>query len=190
MIQTPEHEPLRREITPEKASIRTNSKWSALQSMDFTTAEQFHNGVFKPTRKTFVFSFLAHLIDEMLIVSSVFFALSFCLYMNRGQNLFLAEENGFTHLFLPAGVLYIFILSLVMTVPRIFLGCTPGEWTLNLRLGHPEQRFSSKYTFFVLKRYLICFLTGGLTLLVISVVTGVDCAGKLSKLPVIEKGRA
>lgn len=75
--------------------------------------------------------------------------------------------------------------AMYLLILRVFLGCTLGEWACGLRLGEPRHRLSPGYSLKVHFRLLVTVLTGGVTLPLLSMVFGVDLAGKLSGLPLV-----
>lgn len=69
-----------------------------------------------------------------------------------------------------------------MVLTRGFLGMTVGEWTCDLRLGQPRERLEIQYVLKVAIRTTLVLLTGFIPLPLLSLIFGVDLAGKLTGL--------
>ena len=87
------------------------------------------------------------------------------------------------------GPLFLLLHASYLVLARVFLGSSLGEWACGLRLGEPRQRFSPRYVFLVLLRFTVVVATGVVILPILSLLSGVDWAGRLSGVPLISVQR-
>jgi membrane protein required for beta-lactamase induction len=81
-----------------------------------------------------------------------------------------------------ATIVSLFLISLwsYLIFMRAFIGASIGEWTCDLRLGEPMQRFKKTYLLRVILRTTLILLTGVFVLPLISLLTKKDIAGLIS----------
>jgi len=181
------------EPTPQAPEVEKPSRFpfkGALDQFDFVQPSMSRPGFsdrpggIQPGRVLMAWSMAASLIDLLIVFSFVCLFLFLSLLIEKlGLSPNLQIDRG---VLLRSGVLvFAFLHSAYLVLLRVFLGSSFGEWACDLRLGLPRQRFSSRYTFFVLKRFVIVVLSGVVLLPFLSLLTGVDWAGRLSGLPLI-----
>lgn len=74
-----------------------------------------------------------------------------------------------------------------LTINRMFLGFTPGEWVFDQRVGRPEEQPSAPYQLRVLLRSTIVVATGLFLLPAISMILNQDFAGMISGAQLVKK---
>ena len=80
-----------------------------------------------------------------------------------------------------------FLIWLYLSVNRMFLGFTPGEWVFDTRLGTPEQFRTPGYSLKVIARTLITLATGIIFLPTISFLMNKDFLGNWLGLELVKK---
>lgn len=150
-----------------------------------STAPQFHRGPFsRRSYRRAAWSMVAAFVDAMVLIAiSCFLLLSLRWVTPFKLTEFwsLAQQNYIFSISFAAVWIYFY-----MVMQRIFLGYSIGEWACGLRLGHLHQRFGSYYSLWVLWRMAAIFATGFVILPILSIFSGIDCAGWLSRLPIVE----
>lgn len=141
----------------------------------------FHRGPVwrRRGRKLIAFSWFAALMDSLLLLGlSLIFCSSLFLGNRFGLNVSLSRDLFYELMM----VVFIFLSCSYMIMLRSFLGFSLGEWACSLRLGSPSERLASIYGLRVLARVLVIFITGIITLPILSLLMGKDFAGKISGL--------
>jgi len=179
---TPTKSPTQKPPSPLPKKSLLRKEW-ALHDLSFLEEQtSFQGGPVGPGNgwQVMAWSFLATVIDLFVVIAMVCFFLMLSLLIQRFH---LTKLNLNHNIFLPISLLTFTLLdSTYLIFLRIFLGNTLGEWACDLRLGEPRQRLSSNYSLRVLNRFFFVVVTGVVTLPVLSLLTGVDWAGKLSGL--------
>ncbi len=85
------------------------------------------------------------------------------------------------------GLLVFSVAQLYFILSRSFFGQTLGEWSMDIQLGQPKEQEKVSYIFKMILRSVMITITGFITLPVISMITGKDIAGRLSKLKLYTK---
>lgn len=130
-------------------------------------------------------SFIAALIDGLIMISTTCFLVFAAGLIARYQMevvVYTFQQAHWKYLFLAEVILCFFYL----TIARSFLGFTIGEWACGLRLGALKQRLHRFYSLRVIARTLITFVTGIVSLPILSLLVGRDLAGWIVGLPLIE----
>lgn len=131
--------------------------------------------------KKTTWSFSAAFLDGMLVVASSLLCMIILLVITKVDligNLTNPDAQGMIYLAtlsLFAGVSFIYL-----TLNRIYLGCTPGEWAFDQRIGKPEELNRATYSLKVVARSLLVIATGFVVLPLLSILTGKDLAGSMS----------
>ncbi|MBV2168615.1 MAG: RDD family protein [Bdellovibrio sp.] len=135
----------------------------------------------KQEYKKATWSFSAAFLDGMLVVASSLLCMIILLVITKVDligNLTNPDAQGMIYLAtlsLFAGVSFIYL-----TLNRIYLGCTPGEWAFDQRIGKPEELNKATYSLKVVARSLLVIATGFVVLPLLSLLTGKDLAGSMS----------
>lgn len=131
--------------------------------------------------KLALWTWLSAAIDALVLISvSCFFAIAFSFLMKVSPasliSTFIKEQQ------LPINLVLLFLLSTwsYLIFMRAFIGASIGEWTCDLRLGQPLQRYKATYILKVILRTSLVILTGVFVLPLISLFAGRDIAGDLS----------
>ncbi|MBX2986515.1 MAG: RDD family protein [Bdellovibrionaceae bacterium] len=145
----------------------------------------FHGGPRRQGHRLIFWSFMAVLIDALILLSmSCFFLLAFSLIVRsplgeilRGSGRWLSPRS-FIAVFVACAWMYTVSL-------RVFFGFTLGEWACDLRLGQPTERLRRAYPLKVALRMSLIVGTGLILLPLLSILFGRDLAGRLSGLRMI-----
>jgi hypothetical protein len=146
----------------------------------------FHRGPNRWQRwKTVLFSIAGAFIDgtAVLALSLFFVASAFLLAKYFG----IYTLNSFDELKLSFVALAIQLAFFYMVFVRSYLGQSLGDWACGLRLGSPIQRRNSGFTSKILLRGLVIFATGIIVLPLLSLIFGLDLAGKISGVSLVQR---
>ena len=181
ILEVPETE----RITPtEQSEIHGKLFRRVLPS--FSESTQFHRGSRGGTGSRLIaWSAVAALIDTLILFSvSCFLLLAFAWTMKAQMQVVLQiyEQSFFSYGVFAESILCFFYLVML----RTFLGFTVGEWACGLRLGNLKQRLQRLYGLRVIARTTLIFITGVLTLPLLSLLIGRDVAGLMVGLSLIE----
>lgn len=146
----------------------------------------FHRGSSPVKRRwrLMAWSLAAGFIDILMMFSMTCFVTG-ALVFAMSWKLTLNQVVHTQSLQLALGITLIGFYAMYLLTLRVFLGCTLGEWACGLRLGEPRHRLSPGYSLRVHFRLIVTVLTGVVTLPLLSLLFGVDLAGKLSGLPLV-----
>lgn len=164
------------------------SKLNPVKSLSFdeSSSNQFHRGSrSNKSHKRIAWSWIAAVVDSLIMVSLACFGLicfRFTTGISLNEFLFLVEMNSSEFLWVGMGIIFFY-----MVIQRIFLGFSIGEWACDLRLGEITQRLSRTYGLKVMFRQTLIMATGFLILPILSLISGYDWAGRISRLPIINK---
>ena len=146
----------------------------------------FHGGPQKRAGlKLALWTWFSASIDMLVLVSvSCFFTVLFSFLMKTSPgsviSLFLKNHNlGNT-----VGFLFLITVWAYLIFMRAFMGASVGEWTCDLRLGEPIQRFEVSYLFKVILRTTIIMATGIIVLPLLSVILARDLAGDIAGIKI------
>ncbi len=147
----------------------------------------FHRGSVpgRPRWTVALWSTFAFFIDLLLLAGAT--CAVFLVLLKLGPAHGAISLRAFFHVFgleFALTTLALFVSYLVST--RMVAGCTVGEWASGLRLGEPRHRLSRDYTLKVAQRMLILLVTGLVVLPVLSLLTGIDWAGRICGLPLVQ----
>lgn len=139
---------------------------------------------FKPT----TWNFSSSLLDAMLVIASSLLCMIILLVISKVDlvaNLTHPDENGM--IYVATAALFAGVSFIYLTVNRVFLGYTPGEWAFDQRIGRPEQMAQASYSFKVIYRSLLVILTGFILFPLLSLLFGKDYAGAISGVSLYKK---
>ncbi len=133
------------------------------------------------------FDFSAALLDSMLIVSIYLISIISVLFITKAnffEHLANSESNG-----VYEGLVGLFVTVVwgYLTVHRIFLGYTPGEWVFDQRVGIPGQISGASYCLRVALRTFIVLGTGFITIPLISMLFRRDWLGRIMGIELCKK---
>lgn len=140
----------------------------------------FRGGARRQGHQLILWSFMAMLIDSLILLSmSCFFLVAFAFIVH-------SPFGEVFRTFLKMGTLKVFVSVFLasawmyLLTMRVFFGFSIGEWACDLRLGQPTERMKAFYPLRVFIRSTLIVGTGLLPLPLLSLLTGVDLSGKLS----------
>lgn len=127
-------------------------------------------------------------LDSLLIVAAELFCLIIVLMLTKVDlfGLLLSPDADpmiyFAMYCLTASVTWIYL-----SVNRIIMGFTPGEWVFDQRLGTPEQQTTISYALKSAARSFIIVATGIIVIPIISLVMNKDLIGRWLQLELHKK---
>jgi uncharacterized RDD family membrane protein YckC len=142
----------------------------------------------KEEYKNTVFSFSAGLLDGMLVIAASLLCLILLVTIARIDlvaNLTQPDENYlvyFATVAIFAGVSFIYL-----SLNRIFMGATPGEWAFDQRVGTPADLSSGMFYLKVAARSALVIATGFFVFPVLSALMNKDFAGKITGARLLKK---
>jgi hypothetical protein len=139
---------------------------------------------FNPT----IWDFSAFTLDLMLILASNLLCLIILLITTRVDlfaNLYNPDSAGMIYFSLAA--LFLGTTWIYLVVNRIFLGCTPGEWVFDQRLGFPQETGTASYSLKIVLRTTIIILSGMIVFPLISLALHRDVLGRWLGIPMMKK---
>lgn len=157
--------------------------------LDKTTSKQkFTATTTKEEFKKATWSFSASMLDAMLVVAASLLCMIILLVITKVDligNLSNPDAQGMIYLStfcVFAGVSFIYL-----TVNRIFVGCTPGEWAFDQRVGKPEELNKASFSLKVVARSLLVVATGFIVMPLLSVLFNKDIAGSITGAQLYKK---
>ncbi|MGZ3770743.1 MAG: metalloendopeptidase [Bdellovibrio sp.] len=151
-------------------------------------AQKISQATAKEEFKKTTWSFSAAMLDAMLVVAASLLCMIILLVITKADligNLSNPDAQGMIYistLSLFAGVSFIYL-----TLNRIYIGCTPGEWAFDQRIGKPEDLNKTSYSLKVVGRSLLVIFTGFIVFPVLSVILGKDLAGSVTGVELYKK---
>ena len=139
---------------------------------------------YKPTTWNFSSTFL----DTMLVIAASLLCMIILLVITRVDlvaNLTHPDSEGL--LYTSTACLFFGVTFIYMLVNRAFLGCTPGEWAFDQRIGRPEDMQKISYNFRVAARTLLVMATGFIVFPILSAIFNKDVAGNLTGASLYKK---
>ncbi|CAE78085.1 RDD family protein [Bdellovibrio bacteriovorus] len=168
--------------------LKTLQKNRRLDFEKSTAKQKITGTAAKEEFKKTTFSFSAALLDGMLVVAASLLCMIILLVVTKVDligNLTNPDSQGMIYLAtfsLFAGVSFIYL-----TVNRIFIGCTPGEWAFDQRIGKPEELNKAAYSLKVVARSLVVIATGFVILPILSVLFNKDITGSITGAQLFKK---
>jgi hypothetical protein len=140
--------------------------------------------VYKPT----TWDFSAALLDLMLIVATYLGSLILLLVVTKVDlfaNIYNADSQSM--IYLSLGILFVGVSFIYLSMTRLFMGFTPGEWVFDQRLGQPEQLGSASYSLRSFARSMIVIATGFALVPLLSLIFRRDIVGKMLGVELLKK---
>lgn len=132
--------------------------------------------------------FAASMLDLMLVTAGTLLCLIVLLVLTK--------IDLYANLMRPdaAGMVYLSLLALVstvswiyLTVNRVFMGFTPGEWVFDQRLGRPAEQNSAMYAVKAAARAALVIMTGFVVFPILSMIFRKDVLGQMLGLELVRK---
>lgn len=157
--------------------------------LDFENSKQkMAQTATKQEYKKTTWSFSAAMLDAMLVVAASLLCMIILLVVTKVDligNLTNPDAQGMIYLAtvsLFAGVAFIYL-----TLNRVFVGCTPGEWAFDQRVGKPEELNKASYSLKVVARSLLVIVTGFIVFPILSSLFNKDLAGSITGAQLYKK---
>lgn len=144
-----------------------------------------------PTKEEYkkaTWSVSAAMLDGMLVIAASLLCMIILLMVTKVdlvRNLTNPDSQGMVYLStaaLLAGVAFIYL-----TLNRIYVGFTPGEWAFDQRVGKPEELNKASYSLRIVGRSLLVIATGFIVLPIISLLMNKDIAGSITGAQLYKK---
>lgn len=120
-------------------------------------------------------------LDGLLILAASLLCMIIMLMVTKVDllaNLSNPDQEGF--IYAATLALFVGVSFLYMTVNRYFLGYTPGEWASEMRIGRPGETGTVGFALRISARQILTMVTGFALLPILSLVTRIDIAGRLT----------
>lgn len=133
-------------------------------------------------------SMSAGFLDSLLIVASTLLCFIIVLAVTKVDligNWTNPDKEGW--IYLSAFSLLMLVSFVYLSVNRVFLGRTPGEWAFDQRLGLPEELGSAGFAFKSIFRSLLIVASGFVLLPLMSFLFKEDVAGEMSRTAIYKK---
>lgn len=157
--------------------------------LDFEKSKQkISQTAAKEDYKKTTWSFSAAMLDAMLVIAASLLCMIILLVITKVDligNLSNPDAQGMIYiatLSLFAGVSFIYL-----TLNRIYIGCTPGEWAFDQRVGKPEELNKASYSLKIVARSLLVILTGFIVFPILSAIFGQDFVGSVTGAQLYKK---
>lgn len=169
---------------------QVNAILKTLQSKRTIEFQENKNSLKAPTQilyKSSFTDFSALLLDSMLVISASI-ACMIVLIMTTQIDLFavLAQSQDVS-LMIGLGLLFATCTWIYLTINRIFMGATPGEWVFDQCLGSQDQIEKSSYQLRVALRSTVVLFTGLIILPIFSNLLRRDLAGEISGVSLLKR---
>ena len=138
--------------------------------------------------KKTAWDFAAFMLDVMLVVASnlmCLIILMFTTHVDLFSNIFNPDSAGMIYKSLAALVLGTTWIYLVAN--RVFLGCTPGEWVFDQRIGFPKDTGTAMYSLKIVLRATLTVITGLVLFPLASALLNEDILGTWMDLQMLKK---
>lgn len=96
------------------------------------------------------------------------------------------DQDGW--IILSSLALLALVTFVYLTVNRLFLGCTPGEWAHDCRIGRPEEQNTISFSLKVILRSLLIVVSGFIIFPLMSFIFKEDVAGEMSRIKIFKRG--
>jgi hypothetical protein len=135
----------------------------------------------KESFKSSAFNLSAALLDGMLILAASLLCMIIVLVITKVDliaNLSHPDSEGL--IYAATGAMVACVSFIYLTLNRIYIGWTPGEWAFDQRIGKPEELDSSIFSLKVIARSSLVIATGFALLPILSFVFNKDIAGSIT----------
>lgn len=133
-------------------------------------------------------NFSSGLLDSMLIIAASILCMIILLIVTKADligNLTNPDEYGM--IYIATAGMFAMVAFVYLTVNRVFIGQTPGEWAFDQRIGLPSDLNTRNFTVKVIGRSALIVLTGFIILPILSLIFKKDIAGQLTGAKIMRK---
>lgn len=99
----------------------------------------------------------------------------------------LTNPDALGMIYISTAALFATVSFMYLTLNRIYMGWTPGEWAFDQRIGKPNELSTASYSLRVVARSLLVILTGFIVFPLISALFNKDFAGQITKAQLYKK---
>lgn len=172
-------------------TARTGIQTTSYKSTFKTTSTATPTPVATPVKEEFKetsLNFSSGLLDSMLIVAASILCMIILLIVTKADligNLTNPDEYGM--IYIATAGMFAMVAFVYLTVNRVFIGQTPGEWAFDQRIGVPSDLNTRNFTVKVIGRSALIVLTGFIILPILSLILKKDIAGQLTGAKIMRK---
>ena len=142
----------------------------------------------KEEYKPDTWKFSSSLLDSMLVLAASLLCMIIVLAITKADliaNLTNPDAEGM--IYISTFGLLASVSLIYLTINRVFLGSTPGEWAFEQRIGKPQDMNTAIYPLRILIRSALVIMTGFIVLPTFSILLNRDIAGELTGAPLLKK---
>ncbi len=128
------------------------------------------------------------LLDSMLVLAASLLCMIIVLMITKADliaNLTNPDEEGM--IYISTFGLLATVSLIYLTINRVFLGSTPGEWAFEQRIGKPENMNTASYPLRILLRSILVIMSGFIVFPIFSILLNRDLAGEITGAPLLKK---
>lgn len=151
---------LETKMTPGHQLLKDGAKGSRKQSPALQTPQTGVDAVLMKGYKPSEMSWGAAFLDSLLIFAASLLCMIILLTVTRADLLKSLSSTSDREIYLALFGVFALVTFLYMTVHRVFLGQTPGEWAFDQRLGTVQEQMQLGYIFKAALRSLLTIFTG------------------------------
>lgn len=142
----------------------------------------------KDTYKASHWSFSAAILDGMLVIAASLLCMIILLLITKVDLIGnLTHPDEAYMIYAATAAIFGGVSFIYLTVNRIFMGATPGEWAFDQRVGQPEELPTGIFALKVAARSALVVLTGFIVFPIISAILGKDFAGQITGARLLRK---
>jgi uncharacterized protein YybS (DUF2232 family) len=142
----------------------------------------------KEEYKKTVWSFSAALLDGMLVIAASLLCMILLLLITKVDLIAnLTHPDDQFMIYFATASIFAGVSFIYLTVNRMFMGATPGEWAFDQRVGQPEETASGLYGLKVAARSALVVATGFIVFPILSVLFNKDVAGQITGARLMRK---
>ena len=127
------------------------------------------------------------ILDSMLVTAGTLACMIILLMVTRVDLFILLNQVGENTVFITLGAMFAAVAWIYLSLNRVWLGFTPGEWVFDQRVGLPAQRGTASYAWRVLFRTTLVVASGLVVLPLLSILLRQDLAGQISGVQILRK---
>ena len=142
----------------------------------------------KDTYKATSWSLSAAILDGMLVIAASLLCMIILLLITKVDLIGnLTHPDDAYMIYAATAAIFAGVSFIYLTVNRIFMGATPGEWAFDQRVGQPEELPTGLFALKVAARSALVVITGFILFPVISAILGKDFAGQITGARLLKK---
>jgi hypothetical protein len=131
--------------------------------------------------------FSSFVLDGMLVTAGSLACLIILLLVTKVDLFGVLTQTDDMTVYIALASLFTSIAWIFLTMTRVFMGFTPGEWVFDQRIDLPQNHGTTMYVLHVLARTTLVVATGLVTLPILSLIMRQDLAGLITRAPLLKK---